>query len=419
MPMPFPGSFGGLLFRRRQRRRTVRLRLTLLYGGLFLASSVCLLGITYLLVAARFPGKYATGGPGTHTHGTGTHAYGTAGAGTSPLPPSALSRQVQQSVPDLHQFVLEAGMALAIMSVAAIGLGWLMAGRILRPLRTMTVATRQIFEDNLHRRLAVQGPPDELKELGDTIDGLLARLEAAFEAQRRFVANASHELRTPLTLERAILDVALADPAATAETLRTTCEEVLATGRQQERLINALLTLASSQRGLDHREPFDLDAVAGDVLRARRQDIENGRVRVHATLGSARGSGDPRLIERLVANLVDNALRYNVAGGGIEVLTATRAGRAVVSVVNTGPVVPADQIERLLQPFQRLTADRTGEREGLGLGLSIVAAIVKAHDGDLAARPGPGGGLEIEVSFTAAPVRDPASVEDPALAIPR
>jgi signal transduction histidine kinase len=280
-------------------------------------------------------------------------------------------------------------------------LGWLVAGRILRPLRAITAATREISEDDLDRRLAVSGPNDELKELADTIDGLLARLQAAFDAQRQFVANASHELRTPLTLERTTLEVALGDPAATVATLRSACEEALLAGQQQERLIEALLTLARSQRGLDHQEPVDLAEIARRVLEARQPQARASALDIRGVFAPAPTTGDPRLIERMVANLADNALSYNQAGGRVEMTTGIMDGQAGLRIVNTGHQVPADQVQRLLQPFQRLNPGRTGETDGLGLGLSIVAAIAKAHHAVVSAHPRPGGGLSIEVSFAA------------------
>jgi signal transduction histidine kinase len=366
---------------------SVRSRLTLLYGGLFLLSGTGLLAIVYLLVVTEFPDRYTTG------DGIPPGASGPVYASDS-----VRSASASQHAAQVHQLLIQSGIALGVMAVAAVGLGWLVAGRILRPLRAITATTRQISEDNLHHRLAAGGPPDELKDLADTIDGLLARLEAAFEAQRRFVANASHELRTPLTLERAMLEVALADPDASADSLRATCEEVLVAGRYQERLIEALLTLARGQRGLDHREPVDLAAVTGEALRARPTALA-----VRAALAPARASGDPRLLERLVANLVDNAIRYNVAGGEVAVVTGTRDGQALLSVANTGPPVPADEVDRLLQPFQRLATDRSSGTEGVGLGLSIVAAIAKAHGAALVARPAPGGGLRVDVRLPALP----------------
>lgn len=378
---------------RRLPRRTVRLRLTLLYGGLFLASGAALLAVTYLLVATQFPGRHVVTGPNGGASGSG---------GAFAPPDSAPADQARQQAAQLHLLLAQSGIALAIMAVVAFGLGWLVAGRILRPLRAMTATTRHISADNLHQRLAVPGPSDELKDLGDTIDGLLARLEAAFEAQRRFVANASHELRTPLTLERAMLEVALADPDATAESLRATCEDVLATGQQQERIIEALLTLARSQQGLHQHEPVDLAAITATVVARRQPEACRRGLQLTAALGPASASGNPRLVERLVANLVDNALRHNTPSGLVEVTTTSRAGHATLSVGNTGPPVPAGQIERLLQPFQRLSTDRTTEHDGLGLGLSIVAAIATAHGALLIPHTRPGGGLDVHVSFPAA-----------------
>jgi signal transduction histidine kinase len=285
-------------------------------------------------------------------------------------------------------------LALGIMALGAVLLGWLMAGRALRPLRTMTAATRQISEENLHERLALTGPDDELKELGDTIDGLLARLQAAFDAQRRFVANASHELRTPLTLERAMIEVALADPHADAGSLRAVCERVLAAGAEQERVIEALLTLARSQRGLEERRPFDLAA----VVEAALADL-GPEPRVEATLEPAATSGDQRLVERLVVNLLDNAVHHNVCGGWVRVRTSVEGERALLRVENSGPVVPADEVANLVEPFRRATADRSSHDGGLGLGLSIAAAIATAHDAALDVRARPEGGLDVRVGL--------------------
>jgi signal transduction histidine kinase len=306
----------------------------------------------------------------------------------------------------LRQLLLLSGVALATMLAVSITLGWLMAGRVLRPLRTMTATTRQLSEANLHQRLAVTGPDDELKDLADTIDGLLGRLDAAFDtqkdaldAQRRFVANASHELRGPLTRERAAIEVALADPKATTQSLRATFQRVLATSIQQERLLDALLTLARGQAGLDRWERFDLAAVTDEVLLARHAEVQRRQLRVDAALDPTPALGDPRLAERLVANLVDNAIGHNLPGGWVQVETNSRAGRAELSVANSGPPVPPAEVERLLRPFQRLGADRTGHREGHGLGLSIVAAVAATHDADLRVRARPEGGLQVVVGF--------------------
>jgi signal transduction histidine kinase len=277
--------------------------------------------------------------------------------------------------------------------VVSVFVGWVVSGRFLRPLRTMTATARDISASNLHRRLGPTGRNDELTVLAATLDDLFTRLEAAFEAQRRFVANASHELRTPLTAERTLLQVALADPDD--EALRAACRDVLALGRDQERLIDALLTLASSEQGIERREPFDLAAVASGVLRTR----SSRDPRVVAALSAAPATGDPRLVESLVANLVDNALRHNVPGGTVEVATAAFDGRARIAVRNTGPVVPPDQVDRLFEPFQRLGGQRLRHTDGHGLGLAIVRAIATAHGASLTARARPAGGLEVEVIF--------------------
>ena len=385
-------------------RRTVRLRLTLLYGGLFLVSGVVLLVITYLLVGDRItvlvddrPG----GGPGTPLE-TCTASDGPAAGPGPDLGCSELARTIasRQRGPDARRVLLiRSGIALAIMTAVSLVLGWLVAGRVLRPLRTITATTLRISAHNLHERLALAGPDDELTELGDTVDGLLARLEAAFAAQRQFVANASHELRTPLARQRTLLEVALADPDPDVGTLLATCERVLRAGLQQERLIEALLTLARSERGLEHREEVDLRAVTGEVLAAQRP---TATVRVRATLGPAVVLGDRPLTERLVANLVDNAVRHNRPGGHVDVATATVDGRPTLRVANSGPVVPAGEIPRLLQPFQRSTGRRRANPDGLGLGLPIAAAVATAHDAELDVRPGSAGGLVTEVTFPAA-----------------
>jgi signal transduction histidine kinase len=304
----------------------------------------------------------------------------------------------------LHQLLVDSGIALGVMAVLSIWLGWVIAGRALQPLRTITNAARQISASNLHRRLALRGPDDELKQLGDTFDGLLERLESAFAAQRQFVANASHELRTPLTLERTLLELALDDPNATVDSLRQTCEHVLAAGRQQERLIEALLTLSRSQRGLDHRHAVDLAAIA----EAATASIDHGDRAVDGSFEAASTSGDPRLVERLVANLVGNAVRHNVDGGRVAVSTATRNGHATLLVANTGPPIPLGDVDRLFRPFQRLDASRVADPDGLGLGLSIVDAIARAHDATVTAIAPPDGGLNVEVAFPSVPARQDA-----------
>jgi signal transduction histidine kinase len=382
-------------------RQTIRLRLTLLYGGLFVLAGVALLVFTYALVASNLAGGVAqVSSSGTFFTQVGPNGVAVGGSQQplTDLSPQqvgdALKTQVAiQRATELRQLLVVSGIALVIVAALSVALGWLVAGRALAPLRVMTGKARQISEANLHERLAVVGPNDELKDLGDTFDGLLARLDAAFGAQKRFVANASHELRTPLTLQRAMLEVALADPNADTDTLRAVCQRVLHTGEAQERMIEALLTLARSQRGLDVRRTVDLAAVVTDVLAAY------GCGPVMRTQ-PALTFGDRRLVERLVANLADNAVRHNVPGGWVTVDTGTVGGRPMLRVANGGPLIPPDRVGALFQPFLRM-AGRTGNGDGHGLGLSIVAAIADAHGAEIAATANPTGGLTVTVLFPA------------------
>jgi len=386
-------------------RRTVRLRLTVLYGALSLLTGIGLLAITTVLAGTWSSSGGASSGraSGSMTSGSASGSGSVAGGGYTPAQfraaQIALSRQVHAS--DSRQILIGALIALAIMAAVSVLLGWLFAGRMLRPVRAMTAATRRISADNLDERLAMAGPSDELTELGDTIDGLLERLHDAFAAQRRFVADASHELRTPLTLARTLLQLALTDPHPTLAGYRSTCEDVLAAGQQQEQLIEALLTLARSQRGLDHREPADLAEITRDVTAAAEPDAAGRGLALGVTIGPAPVLGDARLLRRLVVNLVTNALRYNVPGGRLDIEVSSNGAGTQFSIVNTGPVVPAGQVSRLLEPFQRMSAARPADGDGLGLGLSIVAAIARAHRATLMVQPGPSGGLDVVVSFPA------------------
>jgi signal transduction histidine kinase len=395
-------------------RRTIRLRLAVLYGSLFFLSGAVLLGVTYAAVA-RTHGVYSKAFPApvirteSRVVPSGALPRGVGGSGEEkvegeprPSVPGGAAVRVfdpGQHGADVRVLAFVSVIALVAMAALSIGLGWLVAGRVLRPLRTITGAAREISATDLHRRLALTGPDDEFKELGDTFDGLLGRLEASFRAQRQFVANASHELRTPLARLKTLAQVALADPNASVESLRAAHDRVLASEQQLEQLIDALLSLASSERGLDRRGPVDLAAPAGNVLDERTGEIERRGLRLHTALDPARVQGDPQLLERLVANLIDNAIRHNVAGGGIDVTTTTAAGAAVLSVVNDGLVIPAVELERLQAPFERLGAARTGTGDGHGLGLSIVHAIIAAHEAQLTISARPEGGLAVEVRF--------------------
>jgi signal transduction histidine kinase len=414
-------------------RRTVRVRLTLLYGALFLVSGAALMAITFvLLVNAGFVFTLQNGessgpsaspaqtvGPGLPDPGQTTHpsaqtmAYwrGVArcmrGHGVSAFPdpaasvprdifrvgvvsdrdgailvlPAALNLQspaflqaattcgfLDDNSGQLAQtnrrrsqvrqgLLLQSGLALAGMSLLSLALGWLMAGRVLQP------------------------------------------LEDSYEAQRQFVANASHELRAPLTRQRALIEVALADPEASSSSLQAAHERVLAAEQQLEALIDGLLTLTRGQAGVERREHLDLAALTSQAVQARESQLADLDLDVRATLTPAPVRGDPRLIERLIANLIDNAIRHNTAAGRVEITTGTRERRAFVSIENTGPPVPPGEIQRLFQPFQRMGAARTRHNGGYGLGLSIVKAVATAHQAELSARARPDGGLTIEVSF--------------------
>lgn len=355
----------------RLRWRTLRLQLALLYAGAFVALGAALLAVSGLLVRSG--------------------SVSVTGSSTS-----------QNALNGRH---FNVGPALVFLGtvVVAVALGWLIAGRFLRPLRTITATARDISASNLSRRLSITGREDEFTELGETLDDLFARLEASFQAQRHFVANASHELRTPLTAERTLLQVALTDPDATVETLRSTCQQLLVLGDQQERLIEALLTLASSERGIDLWAPFDLAEIAGKAIMDRRQEADRRGIRIDAALDAATATGDPSLADSLVANLVDNAIRHNLDGGRVEISTATTDGRATLAIGNTGAVIPPGEVDRLFQPFRRLGTERVGHAGGNGLGLAIARAIAGVHGATLTANARPEGGLDIQASFPSHP----------------
>ena len=384
------------LSRLRRPRPTARLRLTLLYGCLFTLAGAALLGFTYWLFdRATNDGKRILPAlpPG---HGIACLPRD--------LPCMKLARawRSQYAAGLLHTLLAQSGIALAVMAAVAFALGWLVAGRVLRPVRTITAAARAMSATSLHERLALAGPDDEFKELAVTLNDLLARLEAAFTAQRHFVASASHELRTPLTLDQTLLQLALRNPNATVQQWRTTGQEVLESGQHQERLLEALLTLATSEAGTGSREPADLSEAAAAGLRAAGPEAGRKRVQVEAQLHPAPVLGDPSLIERLAANLLDNAVRHNTLGGTVQLTTGQRDDRAVISVANSGPVIPPAEISRMFRPFERMATPRASNGSGHGLGLSIVAAIADAHGAEVTAHARPEGGLRIKVSF---PVR--------------
>ena len=364
--------------------RSARVRLTLLYSGMFLLLGTVLIVIIFGFVTQGEIVGSSAQAVAVSPSGTGVHELVS-----------------QQHSADVGRLLAISWLTLAFTAVASAPLGWFAAGRTLRPLRQMTASARTISAGNLHDRLALVGPDDEFKQLGDTVDDLLGRLEAAFAAQRRFVANAAHELRTPLTLERTLLQVALADPNASEASLRATCEELLQAGRSQERLLEGLLTLATGERGLERREWFDLAPLAQRSFEAARPEIESRGLDARVWLPPASVLGDPALVQRLVANLIDNAVRYNRPDGWVEVETSTAPRGATLRVANSGPAVPPDAVESLFEPFHRHGAERLADNGHYGLGLSIARAIATAHGATITAEPGSEGGLSVTVVFPA------------------
>jgi signal transduction histidine kinase len=355
-------------------RRSLQARLTLFYATGIFAAGILVLAV----VAVPLADIQSTTAKGSRAPGaiTGT------GNGIGP-----------------HELLVGSAVALALLIPVALAAGWFVAGRFLAPLRAITGTARAIFAGNLHQRLDLGEPADELTELGCILDDLFARLEASFDAQRHFVANASHELRTPLAGLRTLLEVTLADPDADAGTLRSACQEALALGGYQERLVQALLTLATSERGVTRRDTLDLAQAAGGVLASRRNQAAAKGIDLAGHLMPAVTAGDPGLIESLIANLIDNAIRHNHPAGRVQITTQTSGTQATLTVTNSGPVIPGDQIQRLFQPFQRLAPERNGRRDGYGLGLAIVNAVTHAHHATLTASARPEGGLSITVRF--------------------
>jgi signal transduction histidine kinase len=362
-------------------RPTLRGRMALLYAALICTSGITLLGVTYLLA----PGLLIHRAWAPASHQPGAPAAGhTSGVFSSFIGSEAFRAAV---------------IAVAIMAVFSLALGWLIAGRFTGPLRSIITTARDISASNLHRRLGLGGRGDEFTELGETLDDLFARLEASFDSQRHFIANASHELRTPLSAGRALLQVAIADPEPTVETLLATCQELVDLGDQQERLIAALLSLANGQRGLARTESLDLADIARKVILDRQDEAERQGVRLATAFAPAPATGDPSLAESLIANLVDNAIRHNRPGGRADITTALTDEGAVITVGNTGTLIPPDAVDYLFQPFRQLGTQRIRHGDGHGLGLAIVRAIADAHHAVIIASPRPRGGLDMEITF--------------------
>ncbi len=383
-----------LLSRLRCPQPTVRWRLTLLYGALFLGCGAALLAITYALVA----------------NATSHHPLLSTFLSNEfrePIPPEAkaASRFIrsQQQIADLHQLEIESGVALAIMAIASTLLGWIVAGRVLRPLRTITTATRQISETNLHQRLELGGPRDELRELADTIDGLLARLEAAFDAQRRFVANASHELRTPLAMMRTTLDVAIAKPDGVPARTRELDADLRLDLDHADRLLESFLVLSRMQHHqLRDQSLVALEQLVAAALASHAGEIAASQIAVHTALTPVRVRGSETLLLRMVGNVIENAIRYNQPHGSIRISLAPDGANARLVIDSAGVVLDDAAVAQLAQPFRRLGQERIGSQNGHGLGLSIVAAVADAHRGALVLHPLPQGGLRVELTLPAA-----------------
>ncbi|WP_103565597.1 sensor histidine kinase [Actinomadura rubteroloni] len=379
---------------------SVRTRLSIVYGTLFLISAGLLVGVTYLLTVRAIDstlGKplvqvtYERGGIET-------------GPGGQVNMLATAQREVDSALVARKEAVLDNLLRSSVLLIIALGLlaviiGYVMAGRMLRPLHTVTETARRLSESTLHERIALKGPQDEIKDLADTFDRMLDRLHRAFDAQRRFVANASHELRTPLTINRTVLEVALAGRRNPPET-KALAEVLLGNTARHERLIEGLLLLARTERELATAAPVSLP----DVARTAVDQIETpDGLEVSAELRAAETFGDPVLLERCAVNLVENAVKYNVPDGRVEVVTGREDGAPFLRVSNTGRPVPPYEIGRIFEPFRRLRGDRTGSAEGAGLGLSIVAAVVRAHGGTVQAVPRDGGGLIVTLRLPAPP----------------
>lgn len=439
----------------RRPRPSVRLRLTLTYTALFIVSGTALLGVSYLLVQQREKGPgtavkvicgkavngqtvTAVGGvapstdprvlpldPGQCHNLVGSVYYRSFGegpggpesgtvSGSAPLAPvpSATKAEVRNLAAavsasqshTLDSFKIESAIALGLMTIVSFGLSWWMAGRALAPVHRITDAARSLSERTLHARINLQGPNDELKQLADTFDAMLGRLEHAFSSQRRFVANASHELRTPLATERVLIDEALANRSASPDDLRTILEHLRANSEDTERLIDALLVLARSERGIEQWSPVDLASIVRSVLDQSSVEAAVAGVTVSSTLESVVVSGDPGLLERLAGNLIENAIRHNVTGGTAAVSLTSREDRrvAVLEVENTGPVLDPESVDGLVEPFRRAGPDRASNDGGVGLGLSIVHAVVTAHHGTMTLRARQEGGLRVRIQLPVA-----------------
>ncbi|MGI8333289.1 sensor histidine kinase [Actinomadura scrupuli] len=398
-------------------RLSLRSRLTLIYGSLFLVTGTVLVALMYAQTAQAMRNRFSIRIGGSRAAVTGT---------SSPLDPEmplpsdllALKNEVMRQIDEQNQAVLRELIQNSLLAMLALGLlavvlGYIVAGRTLRPLHKVTATARRLSDSTLHERIGLDGPADEIKELADTFDAMLDRLHRAFDAQRRFVANASHELRTPLTINRTVLEVTLARRGTSEET-RTLAHTLLGTNERHERLIEGLLLLARSERELAARVPVTLQDAVRSAVEQLEDLVEEAGVSVTAELAPAATTGDPVLLERCVVNLIENAVKYNVANGEVRIRTGRMGGAPVVRVENTGPVVAPYELDRIFEPFRRLRADRVGSARGAGLGLSIVRAVAQAHGGTVTAVPRPGGGLVVTVRLVPGGPPEPPGPRPPA-----
>jgi signal transduction histidine kinase len=387
--------------RRPRFRPTVRLRLTLLYGGVFLAVGAVLLVANYLLVRRSLSVQPSVLQQRIEIRlGHSLFSF--------PAPPLSAYRRLETLLREaaaglrsdaLHALLVQSILAFAGMAVLCFGLGWVVAGRALRPLKTITGTARRLSETTLHERIDLQGPKDELKELADTFDEMLARLDAAFDGQRRFVANASHELRTPLSIIRAEIDVTLANPNPTREEYEAMVDVVRRATERSERLIDSLLLLARAEGPSIAGPEVDLRMLAARVLGQLEAEAAGREIRLERSLAPAVVRGDEVLLERLVENLLENAIRYDSPGGWVRVTTGSDV---TVVVANSGDGRPIPDVESLFEPFRRGERDRVRSDRGVGLGLAIVRAVARAHGGSVDATASPAGGLEVRVRLPAA-----------------